>query len=383
MPTTRNRLNIVLFSPSELPAGLSPNACDKIYDKQDGFKRSSGDAQNIILPYDSFRSKGRMIRVATTNTSYQYKPTPISIQFPITGGYGGLVDPYRDLVKNRAYDKFKGKALGESTQLGVLLAERKKSYGMIANRVTGLYRSYRSLRKGDFRGFLRNLSVDPRRKHRNKTRAAAHEASGLWLEYWFGWSPTVKDLYNTAGVLTYQYPSEAVSGSSVMRVPRMAGGLASASVRRVCEQEGILIAKTGANVKLVNPDTQLLQQMGLLNPLSIAWELVPFSFVVDWFTKFGNVIEATTDFVGVELSNEYGTYVTKTTGTFDTARRTPSSEWLRPSNHSIYEYRTYTMKRTKGIFKPVATLPRLLNYGNSKTRAATAVSLLTTLFIAK
>jgi hypothetical protein len=39
--------------------------------------------------------------------------------------------------------------------------------------------------------------------------------------------------------------------------------------------------------------------IGILNPLQIAWELVPYSFVVDWFMPVGSFLETLTDTAGL------------------------------------------------------------------------------------
>lgn len=69
---------------------------------------------------------------------------------------------------NSAYAEFKELAVGENSSLGAAFAEWRESLGMIANRSIQLAGAARSLRKGDFNGFLRKLGVKPKRKHRRK-----------------------------------------------------------------------------------------------------------------------------------------------------------------------------------------------------------------------
>lgn len=40
---------------------------------------------------------------------------------------------------------------------------------------------------------------------------------------------------------------------------------------------------------------------GLINPAVLAWELIPFSFVVDWFAPIGNTLDALDAGVGVQF----------------------------------------------------------------------------------
>jgi hypothetical protein len=45
----------------------------------------------------------------------------------------------------------------------------------------------------------------------------------------------------------------------------------------------------------------MLNQLGLLNPLSFAWEITPWSFVVDWLIPIGPVLSALTAPVGLNF----------------------------------------------------------------------------------
>lgn len=60
-----------------------------------------------------------------------------------------------------------------------------------------------------------------------------------------------------------------------------------------------------------NPELFALASLGLLNPASLAWELVPLSFVVDWIVPVGPFLEAMTAGVGIELSHAYRKEYTK------------------------------------------------------------------------
>jgi len=56
-----------------------------------------------------------------------------------------------------------------------------------------------------------------------------------------------------------------------------------------------------------------LSQMGLLNPAEVAWELTPWSFVVDWFVPVGNVLEALTARVGVTFIDGFTSWKVEST----------------------------------------------------------------------
>jgi hypothetical protein len=51
----------------------------------------------------------------------------------------------------------------------------------------------------------------------------------------------------------------------------------------------------------------VMNRTGLINPATVAFDLVPFSFILDWFGNFSQMFAAPTDFFGVSLSNYYET----------------------------------------------------------------------------
>jgi hypothetical protein len=52
--------------------------------------------------------------------------------------------------------------------------------------------------------------------------------------------------------------------------------------------------------RLSNPSLAQLNGTGLLNPALLYWELMPYSFVVDWFIPVGDVLASLTAGLGLE-----------------------------------------------------------------------------------
>ena len=75
----------------------------------------------------------------------------------------------------------------------------------------------------------------------------------------------------------------------------------------------------GCDVKIANPLQALLDACGLNSILGTAWELVPMSFIVDWFLNIGSVIERLTDIDtnGFTFHNEYRTFTIKGKGVIE------------------------------------------------------------------
>lgn len=369
------------FDASQVPPTLPSyiNWVDNLVVKE-GERWAEGDPKEQILPYSGRIARGKMIQTAPNPWwgPWYYAPGPFSSRHPFSGNAWSLSSPpsYGVATVNKCYDRFKDVAVGETASWGTTIAEGREALNLIGDRAIRLRRAYKDLRRGDFKGFLRELSVKPKRKHKSVTRTAAGEASGLWLEYWFGWSPLAGEIYQSTVALT----AAQTSGKHVATAWCGLDGQIGDSGTLVTEN-GKYRVKTGATIRYDNLDLMLATQMGLTNPLAIAWELVPFSFVVDWFTGVGNVLGARSDFYGTTLMDAYWTEYLQTTSDF----RTWNYDWGadRPSSMYIARYKSYMQRRRRGLIRPVATYPKVANFGNSGTRAATAVSLLVQIFLDK
>lgn len=196
-----------------------------------------------------------------------------------------------------AYDKLKGSAQDQA-ELAVSIIEARQALGMMTNRLLSLVTFARRLRRGDIAGAARHLGVmRPRGSSRRKKFA------DLWLEYSFGWKPLVQDIYTTVDVLQSPFTSGKISGG--YKFAWSYSPNVTAPYSRNWVTNGVSYLRMGAEVRIDNPNLYLANQLGLTNPASVAWELVPFSFVVDWFSNVGQVLALGTDFLGLSVTNKW------------------------------------------------------------------------------
>lgn len=258
---------------------------------------------------------------------------------------------------NAGYEKFKAKAIGEESQLGTTFAEWKDSLGMITNRATTLYGAYRELRRGNFRRFLNQLRTRPKGRHRSKIRNTGDEVSGLWLEYHFGWSPLLGDIYGACQVMSDPVPS----GFPQKVVIKKAG----IDKRNDQEVTWRAVCSVGGGVVITNPNLALASRLGLINPAQVAWELIPFSFVADWAFDISLFIGSFSDFAGMDVIGGWHSGVLKSTW-----KVFPSGGLT-----GVYKARQAFMTRRQGLPRPLPNWNVLANLGDSPKRAATALSL--------
>lgn len=275
----------------------------------------------------------------------------------------GVYGPSQALV-NKSWARMIDKARYGPASLGETIAQNGQAFRMIADRFGSMYRSYRALRRGHFRAFLRSLSMGPKRRHRNWVRNAVNEASGLWLEYYFGWLPLVGDVYDAVSTLSKPLPEgQAFRGSAGMNK--------YVSIYNYPDHKwnwaAVDVVTQGGRFSISNPNLYLLQQVGLANPAQLAWELLPFSFLVDWVFDVGSFIGGYSDLLGIKVTQPY-------TSKFRRAVEFHSMGY--PPNSRSQTLKAWRVKRETSLTKPLPNLSVFQNLGTSKKRAATAASLL-------
>lgn len=162
----------------------------------------------------------------------------------------------------------------------------------------------------------------PKGSRRNKTRvrfnkkAVLTNPGAVWLEMTYGWKPLVNTVYEAASKqlepfvnsfqgckvsrkVEFNNPQVRFFGSSSTAMPYETK-VDSKGNHKISYTIRLSFRATGAN----NPS-----KWSSLNPASIAWELMPYSFVADWFYDVGSYIRNVetallygSDFVGGTVS---------------------------------------------------------------------------------
>lgn len=137
-----------------------------------------------------------------------------------------------------------------------------------------------------------------------------------WLELRFGWLPLINDVYKACELVQNSPPTrKRVEGRwetdfddfYVVDLPN--------HFQKVIRRRGKHFARVVLYYELANPTILALSQAGFANPASLAWNLVPFSFVADWFVPVGGWLSSFS--AGFGWSFKAGTQTTFTKGTSD------------------------------------------------------------------
>lgn len=214
---------------------------------------------------------------------------------------------YHPRAYARAYDKFWGKASAKAETL-LNLAELDKSLVMAANRCRQIVDICTSLRKGrvvsayGMASGLYGASAKEAKTWKKRAVKRKQSMSDAYLETAFGWQPIADDLQNIVNVLQVDFGPELVKGKAVESVPFHSkdGGkdISGAVVTR---------SELGGHVVVTNPNLFLANQLGVVNAGVVAWDLVPGSFMVDWFLPVGKFLRSLSNGFGADVHRPYKT----------------------------------------------------------------------------
>lgn len=249
------------------------------------------------------------------------------------------VSPASTAASNQARSRFVAE-LGQGSSFGATLtAEARKTSSMLTSSVLTIVKSARAVSRGDLTTAARLLNFSPPEKtklvvvKRRRTKSVrwdtvseniavkqdlgqwkkktikrtvwvmpngkevAKSLANKWLWWSYGVRPLAQDLYNGLDVLQRPLPYAKVMGKGKGTSSWSQGSgiyLETHTFESTC--------RVSARVTVINPNLWLANQMGLVNPLLWVNEAVPFSFVLDWFSNWSDVLSQYTDFVGLEIA---------------------------------------------------------------------------------
>lgn len=228
---------------------------------------------------------------------------------------GYLPFPEHIELANKCIKRLPSRMNGENFNLPVFLAEARKSVDMILSATTKINTVIKRVqeRVNNRHGRRINGTYVPFVKGREAWQKDMDLSIGnMWLEYRYGWRLLCKDIYDAMKAIHSLYNSslkQRVSCSAVETTSRtfVQSGLVNGGYTgylapqqwdvRVTEN-CTFTTKYTIYYKDNNPSLGTLQQFGISNPLLLAWELIPYSFVVDWFVPVGDFLQGLDAFLG-------------------------------------------------------------------------------------
>lgn len=211
-------------------------------------------------------------------------------------------------------------AAGQTFNAALFTAEAGKVLNLLTTNARKIYRSFREIKTGRLMG--RSLKETVRRAcsalgivNSKKWDPKASRAS-QWLEYRYGVETLMMDVRDAAEYAAskmsdqperYKWrSSKAASSDVVTDYPSSWGQFLGVY------QSGILLdpmrvlqtvttAQAWLEAELETSGYRSMQQLGFANPVGMAWELIPLSFVADWALNIGSYLDLQTSLWGLKV----------------------------------------------------------------------------------
>lgn len=204
------------------------------------------------------------------------------------------VEPLLEVMRNVVLAKFNGKLHYGGASWGVTLASWHQSRDMIVKRMQSAQRALD-------RSYM-HLTRDKRLL--NSIRKERESLAGQVLETEFGWMPLVQDIKAAlTTVCEHAIPDTWVTARHRLHYPKSPWFNQPGTPAQWWRWEGQGNCTLCAKVSVSNPNLWLANRMGLVNLPAIAWDLVPWSFVVNMFGNFNQLISSVTSEVGLSVSD--------------------------------------------------------------------------------
>jgi hypothetical protein len=200
-------------------------------------------------------------------------------------------DDLVDACRNNLLANIKAQKMDLSETIGEGLLE----IGTMVEQVGRFVKAVHAAWRRDWRAVARHLQID-------RGIATIDTIGDNWLAYKFGWKPLLDDITNGRQNILDALAAEdsyiTARATAVRQVPAWT---------RTPDATGDLefVVEMKAWYEVDDNWLQGIQQLGLTNPLNTAWNIIPYSFVIDWFTGTGQFLSLLDSTLGLTLAGAY------------------------------------------------------------------------------
>lgn len=262
------------------------------------------------------------------------------------------------------------------------IAEREQVSNMVADTVKRIEGCARALRRRDYSGAAKALGLS--RKPKNMSGQFSRD----WLAMQYGWKPLLSDVKSAAehlaanhlgrpALIKIRKKRKSETPAFIAETGVLAGG--NPWCKQVWSYEA---AQHWCTVELwyevTNDYLRQSQQLGITDPLLLGWELLPYSFVVDWFIPVGNFLQRLNFDSGLTFKQGYCTqFSTQTVWVTPISWKTGT--WNNSASGGSSRIRNLQHDREVYYSSPRVALPRFKDPFSS-THVANALALLRVAF---
>lgn len=205
---------------------------------------------------------------------------------------------------SRAESSVDSKIRGNDWDLAQSIAELPESVGFIVNTFKKVIDVMSAIKRRDPAALARALGFN-RKKIGKSLRKGTAQA---WLAWQFAVIPLLNDIYEVVKAITdgFQFdPSHCRASSSCGgEVPPLSIPNRNVLTWNFNGKEEVTVS---ISYRIKSPHLYTLDRLGITSPLGLAWNLLPMSFVVDWFLPVGNFLRSLNQPIGLVFVNGFRT----------------------------------------------------------------------------
>lgn len=221
-----------------------------------------------------------------------------------------------------AITKLRLKLKDQKANLVQTFAEAKQLQNLVGDVTIKLAQTFRYLRAGklSLAAQYLGLRVGKReqaryarmyRQLKTNTDIDKMLSSGV-LSIQYGIRPLIQDVIGAAELYAQKSCFEVINTCEGKGVFRVSGSKAmisdytsNSTTTNVVDIDNCYTVKYGVTFTGGTEVPHTLVQLGFSNPLLLAWELLPWSFVIDWFMPFGNYLSSLDATLGLKFETGY------------------------------------------------------------------------------
>jgi hypothetical protein len=285
----------------------------------------------------------------------------------------GIPGSFPASLANRAVQNVRLKVKDQSFNVAQAFAERAQTAQLVGGSLRRIATAAMDIRKGKFERGLSRLGF-------RSADAAVKTLPDAVLAFQYGVRPLAQDIYGACDALDKADRGVWINTarSKVQEVYSLSRLRGNPSTTGYASAFGEVMFGAFARLDTV-PGNQALASaasLGLTNPAYLAWELVPFSFVVDWAYPLGDYFSQFDALAGVEVKGYSLSTITRAKVRYQ-GRNNPGFQ--NTVNWDSF-YRRVRLDRTASMTVPFARLPSLKDPFNSKDHVLNGLALLAAAF---
>lgn len=312
--------------------------------------------------------------------------------------YAVLENSLLAAIKDQKFNA--AESLGEVRSTAEMIVKRMNTLAnaALALKKGNLAQAYKALKASGSRATKRILergesftrSYEKRNRNTSSRAKWEKERASEWLELQYGWMPLLKDIHEGVEMLQKGLMADdTIVRAKVIKTAKSNHELSSTVPGYAFEEVTLRKSLDWRERRTILVDYKVddalkkhITSLGLTNPLSLAWELAPWSLVVDWVYPIGTMLS--------NLDATYGCSFVRGTHSLVQVNVQEETYTSVVKGSSVYSGSGYASRKTKIVLYqrtllagfPSVSAPRVKN-PFSTTHAANALAFLSQAFLGK